>query len=266
MNGLVLKDVAIRYGRGQAERTAVSGVNLATATGSALGLVGESGCGKSSLARAIAGMQPISDGQILLDGRDVASLRRGGQPFPIQLVFQNSLAALDPRRTAGQSISEALEGRGIRGRAAEALVEHHLDQVELDPAHGRQRPGQLSGGQRQRVAIARALAAQPQVIVADEITSALDVSVQAAILNLLVRLRAELGFTLVFISHNLAAVRFISDEIAVMRAGHIVESGPAEAVTNNPSHPYTRTLLEAAPWLGARQNAQPVLDLRTEKA
>lgn len=264
MSGLVLEDVTIRYGQGRAQRTAVDAVSLSAPRGGALGLVGESGCGKSSLARAIAGLLPINSGGIRLDGRDIRSLRRPGRPFPIQLIFQNSLAALNPRMSAGASIREALEARGVEGRKAALLVEHHLDQVGLDAARQHHRPGELSGGQRQRVAIARALAAGPEVIVADEITSALDVSVQAAVLNLLVKLRRELGFTLVFISHNLAAVRFISDEIAVMHAGKVVETGLAEEIIRAPRRPYTRALLEAAPRLAVAGSCQGLAEQHRE--
>lgn len=266
MSGLRLENVTIQYGRGRIRRTAVKGVDLAIADGEAIGLVGESGCGKSSLARAIAGLQPLAAGAIRLDGRDIAALRRPGRPSPVQLIFQDSLAALDPRMTVGASIREAVEARGIRGARAGALVEHHLGQVGLDPARQHRRPAELSGGQRQRVAIARALAAAPRVIVADEITSALDVSVQAAVLNLLRELRRELGFTLVFISHNLAAVRFVSDRIAVMRGGVIVEAGGADDVLRAPAHPYTRALLDAVPRLRAPGGAGRPSDPSSEIA
>jgi peptide/nickel transport system ATP-binding protein len=258
MSGLRLEDVVVHRGGGSARRMVVDKVSLAVREGKAVGLVGESGCGKSSLARATVGLLPLSSGAVRLNGSDISALRRAGRPSPVQLIFQDSLAALDPQMSVGASIREALGGQRIGERQAVARIEHHLDQVGLDPECRVRRPRELSGGQRQRVAIARALAAEPQVIVADEITSALDVSVQAAVLNLLVRLRQDAGFSLVFISHNLAAVRFVSDEIAVMRRGVLVETGPADEIVTAPKQPYTRALLEAAPqlqatWLHARR-------------
>jgi peptide/nickel transport system ATP-binding protein len=249
MSELALEGVSIRYGRGVKAHIAVDDVRFRVESGRTLGIVGESGSGKSSLARAMVGLAPISSGRILLDGQDLTSQRQSGRPFPIQLVFQNSMAALNPRATASASIAEALTGRGVAKCEVSAMGDHYLDLVGLDAARGSQLPNQLSGGQRQRVAIARALAAEPKVLVADEITSALDVSVQAAILNLVMRLQAQLRFTLVFISHNLAAVRYLSDSIVVMHRGRVVESGPTNILTAAPQQAYTRDLLDAVPRL-----------------
>jgi peptide/nickel transport system ATP-binding protein len=166
----------------------------------------------------------------------------------VQLIFQNPAGALNSRRSCGASVAEALKPRfGSRSTAAD--VRSWFELVGLDPAMMTRRPAQLSGGQKQRVAIARALAARPRVLVADEITSALDLSVQASILNLLRSLRDRFGFTLVFISHDLPVVRYVCDDIAVMCGGRIVESGPAEAITRAPAHPYTRALFDAVPRL-----------------
>ncbi|PZQ64239.1 MAG: ABC transporter ATP-binding protein [Phenylobacterium zucineum] len=252
VKGLELRGVTIRYG-GQ---VAVRDVSLALPEGRALGIVGESGSGKSSLGRVMAGLQAPTSGAAMLDGVDLRRIQTPGRASPAQLIFQNPLAALNPRRAVRLALTEALAGRGITGARADDAAEEHLALVGLSPAHGARRPSELSGGQRQRVAIARALAAEPRLIVADEITSALDVSVQASVLNLLVELQHARGFTLVFISHNLPAVRYVADDILVMRHGEAVEHGPAETLTASPSHPYTRALLDAAPRLSPQPSPE----------
>jgi peptide/nickel transport system ATP-binding protein len=204
--------------------------------------VGESGSGKSTLARAAVGLVPVASGRILLDGQPLAP-RRGRRP--VQLVFQDPYSSLDPRMRVGASIAEAIpRDAGVDRRAEVARL---LGLVELDPERAHAYPGQLSGGQRQRVALARALAARPEVIVADEITSALDVSIQGTVLNLVRDLQRELGTSMLFISHNLAVVRYVATTIAVMYLGRIVEHGPAAQVLADPQHPYTRDLLAAVP-------------------
>ena len=241
MSELRFEDVSVRYGSGRRALTAVDGVRLTVPDGEIVGLVGESGSGKSTLARAAVGLAPVSAGRILLGGEPVPVR---GPRRPVQLVFQDPYSSLDPRMTIGASIGEAAP-RGDR----RAEVARLLDLVELDAALASSFPGQLSGGQRQRVALARALAARPDVVIADEITSALDVSIQGTVLNLLRRLQRELGMSMLFISHNLAVVRYVASSIAVLYLGRIVEHGPTEAVLADPQHPYTRDLLAALPGL-----------------
>lgn len=241
MSELRFDGVSVRYGG----LTAVDGVSLTVPSGSVVGLVGESGSGKSTLARAAVGLAPVSAGGVLLDGIDVSRLPRGRRP--IQMVFQDPYASLDPRMTIGESIAEAMPRRAFRGSARKAEVARLLELVNLDPDRSAVLPGQLSGGQRQRIALARALAGQPDVVIADEITSALDVSVQGAVLNLVRDVQTRLGLTMLFISHNLAVVRYISDYIAVMYLGRIVEFGTVDRLLADPQHPYTRELLDAAP-------------------
>jgi peptide/nickel transport system ATP-binding protein len=257
MTALSVRDLVVRYGA----TTAVGGVSFDIAEGSVLGLVGESGSGKSTVARAVVGLTP-SSGTVRIGGVDVSSApsrearraRRG-----VQLVFQDSRSSLDPRFTVEQCVLEGLGGSGLRQRSrlgrreASARVAELLELVSLDPNIARSRPERLSGGQRQRVAIARALGARPDLLIADEITSSLDVSVQAVVLNLLRRLRAELGLTMLFISHNLAVVRYMCDDLAVMLGGRIVEYGPVDKVIGQPEDPYTRTLLTAVPEIGQRR-------------
>jgi peptide/nickel transport system ATP-binding protein len=215
-----------------------------------VGLVGESGSGKSTLARAAVGLSPTTAGRVLLDGADVLRQPRGRRP--IQMVFQDPYSSLDPRMTVGDSIVEAMPRGAQRGGAARrAEVARLLGLVNLDADRADALPAQLSGGQRQRVAVARALAGNPKVVIADEITSALDVSVQGTVLNLVRDLQRRLGLSMLFISHNLAVVRYLSDVIAVMYLGRIVEVGPAERLLTDPQHPYTRDLLDAAPSLAA---------------
>jgi peptide/nickel transport system ATP-binding protein len=238
MTELRFEDVSVRYGA----LTAVDGVRLVVPDGEVVGLVGESGSGKSTLAKAAVGLAPVSAGRILLGGEPVPVR---GRRRPVQLVFQDPYSSLDPRMTIGASIGEAMPRRQRRTEVARLL-----DLVELDAELAGSFPGQLSGGQRQRVALARALAARPDVVIADEITSALDVSIQGTVLNLLRKLQRELGMSMLFISHNLAVVRYVATSIAVMYLGRIVEHGPTDAVLADPQHPYTRELLAALPEMG----------------
>ncbi len=243
MSELRFEDVSVRFGSRRRGMTAVDGVDLVVPDGEIVGLVGESGSGKSTLARAATGLAPLHGGRILLDG---VPLRHGSGPRPVQMVFQDPYSSLDPRMTVGDSIAEAIP-RGLSGTERRAEVARLLELVELGAGRASSFPGHLSGGQRQRVALARALAARPEVIIADEITSALDVSIQATVLNLVVGLQRELGTSMLFISHNLAVVRYVATTIAVMYLGRIVEHGPAEQVLSDPQHPYTRDLLAAVP-------------------
>jgi peptide/nickel transport system ATP-binding protein len=237
MSELRFEDVTLQYGT----LRAVDDVSLTVPAGQVVGLVGESGSGKSSLAATAVGLVAPTAGRVLVDGVDVQRLRPRDRR--LQMVFQDPYSSLDPRMSIGASIAEAMP-KGVDRKAEVARL---LDLVNLDPGRASSPPSRLSGGQRQRVALARALAGQPSVIVADEITSALDVSVQGAVLNLVRDLQRRLGLSMLFISHNLAVVRYVSDRIAVMRHGKIVEEGPAEQVLADPQHSYTRELLAAAP-------------------
>ncbi|WP_199434118.1 ABC transporter ATP-binding protein [Qaidamihabitans albus] len=239
MSELRFEGVSVRYGGHRHGLTAVDTVDLTVPEGRVVGLVGESGSGKSTLARAAVGLIPLTGGRILLGGQSVR--RRRSRP-PLQMVFQDPSSSLDPRMTIGDSIAEAVP-RGRPGRRAEVI--RLLELVGLSGDRARLYPAQLSGGQCQRVALARALAGDPRVIIADEITSALDVSIQGAVLNLVRDVQRELGLSVLFISHDLAVVRYVSDFIAVMYLGRIVEYGPADQVLARPRHPYTRELLAA---------------------
>ena len=230
---------------------AVDGVSLTVERGEILGLVGESGCGKSTLSRAVLQLVRPTAGTIALEGQNLSelsakALRRARLDF--QMVFQDPYASLNPRLTVYSTLLEALE---TRGRLAKAVrlprITALMESVGLDARLMLKYPHEFSGGQRQRIAIARALAPQPKLLVADEPVSALDVSIQSQILNLLLSLTRQLGLTMVFISHDLSVVRFLADRIAVMQAGKIVESGGAEMVADQPQHPYTQKLLAAVP-------------------
>lgn len=247
MSELTFEQVTVRFGTGSRTLTAVDSVDLTVPSGQVVGLVGESGSGKSTLARAAVGLTELGGGRILLDGVPLVHRSRG--PRPLQLVFQDPYSSLDPRMTIGNSIAEAVPRSADYSRAGE--VARLLELVDLDPEHASAYPSALSGGQRQRVALARALAGRPEVILADEITSALDVSVQGTVLNLVRDLQRRLHLSMLFISHNLAVVRYVSDYIAVMYLGRIVEFGPAAELLGDPQHPYTRELLAAAPRRGA---------------
>ncbi len=226
---------------------AVTDVSLAIGQGEVLGLVGESGCGKSTLGRIAAGILDPSEGRVALEGRPV---REGGRKRTtrIQTIFQDPFASLDPRMRIGRAIAEGPIAHGlIRRSEARADAARWLGRVGLDPSYADRLPHQFSGGQRQRIAIARALAMRPDMLICDEPVASLDVSIQAQIINLFLDLRRELGLTCLFISHDLSVVRHISDRIAVMYLGRIVEIGPAEAVYTAPRHPYTRALLDSLP-------------------
>lgn len=240
-----------RFMRGRAGVVrAVDGVSLEVQPGEVLGLVGESGCGKTTLARAVVRLAPITKGRVLFDGVDLGGLRpaalRAIRPR-LQMIFQDPYASLNPRMTVYDTLVEPLLAhrlvtRGEAGAAVNALMER----VGLARRFVRKYPHEFSGGQRQRIAIARALAPQPALLLADEPVSALDVSVQAQILNLLSELCRDSGLTLVLVSHDLAVVRYLASRVAVMYLGRIVEEGPAADVLAAPSHPYTRILLAAA--------------------
>jgi ABC-type glutathione transport system ATPase component len=230
---------------------ALDNISLSIMPGESVALVGESGSGKSTLGRAFARLVDIDHGAIRIDGKELSGLT--GRTLrqarsQIQLVFQDPYASLDPRFTVERTIAEPIVIHGLAGRRdAIERVQALLRRVGLDAASARRYPHQFSGGQRQRIAIARALAAEPRIIVADEPTSSLDVSIQAQVLDLLAELRDEKGIALLFISHDLAVVARIASRIAVMRAGRIVELGPTRVVLGEPRHPYTRALIAAAP-------------------
>lgn len=251
MSTLTFSQVSVRHGHA----LAVDAVDLTVSSGTVHGLVGESGSGKSTLAAAAVGLVRPSGGAILLDEADIsrgnAAARRARRR--VQLIFQDPYSALDPHMSIGASLMEAMRANGRESRRSrQHRVSELLEMVHIDPRRARDLPAAFSGGQRQRITIARALAAEPAVIIADEITSALDVSVQGVILNLLRELQSSLHLTMLFISHNLAVVRYVSDVVSVMREGRLVETGETEHTLSAPSHVYTRELLAAVPVLGSR--------------
>ncbi|WP_424814023.1 ABC transporter ATP-binding protein [Roseococcus sp. YIM B11640] len=229
---------------------AVDGVSFAIPKGTTLSLVGESGCGKSTVARLVVGLYGTTFGKVVFDGQDLQVARADStQRSRMQMIFQDPYASLNPRWRVADIISEPIRAFHIlRDKAAiQARVGELLMQVGLSPLDGQKFPHEFSGGQRQRISIARALSSNPEFLVCDEPTSALDVSVQAQILNLMKELQQRLGLTYLFISHNLAVVRQVSDRIGVMYLGKLVELAPAETLFEAPRHPYTRALMEAIP-------------------
>jgi len=233
---------------------AVDGISLSIKKGEILGLVGESGCGKSTLSRTIMQLIPSTSGDIILEGENLTTLSSNEvrkRRLDFQMIFQDPYASLNPRMTIYSTLSEALTQRKpqLKGNKKELMdaVVALMERVGLNPSFMKKYPHEFSGGQRQRIAIARALAPEPKLIIADEPVSALDVSIQSQILNLLLKLRDELNLTMIFISHDLSVVRYLADNIAVMYKGKIVEYGDGERVFNHPEHEYTKKLLEAIP-------------------
>jgi peptide/nickel transport system ATP-binding protein len=248
---LELRDVHRRFTvgagllRGKRTLHAVNGVSLALRRGEVLGLVGESGCGKSTLAKLLLGLHEPSSGEILVDGRSLASLDRRETARRVQPIFQDPYSSLNPRKTIGSIVGLPLEVHGVEpdAGARRRRVEEMMARVGLPPRFYHSYPNQLSGGQRQRVAIARALVMRPEVVICDEPTSALDVSVQSQILNLLEQMRREFDLTYLLISHNLAVVEHIATRVAVMYLGRIVEEADCATLFRAPRHPYTQALL-----------------------
>ncbi len=261
MTVLEAVDVVRHYLAGRAVLRAVDGVSFQLECGRTLAVVGESGCGKSTLARLCALMEPPTAGSVRINGADVAGPQRRRLQLQNQMVFQNPYASLNPRRSVGNALIEplAINRRGSRAeRAAEAR--QMLARVGMRPESFDRYPHQFSGGQRQRVAIARALMLRPAVVTADEPVSALDVSVQAQVLNLMRDLQDELGIAYLFISHDIAVVRHMANDVLVMYAGRPAEQGSRDAVLNRPRHPYTRLLLASTPFVdpARRQNAAAI--------
>jgi peptide/nickel transport system ATP-binding protein len=251
---LELRDVSVTYSRGGRHFTAVDGVSLTVAPNEIVGVVGESGAGKSTLGRAVLGLAPVAAGAVYFDGTDITRrghsrvrARRLEVAARLQAVFQDPNGSLNPTRTVRSSLAEPLVAQGRPRAEVTRRVEAMLDLVGLAAAAADRYPRQFSGGQRQRIAIARALMVSPSLVICDEPLTALDLSVQAQIINLLLRLRRELGLSYLFISHDMAAIRHLADRVAVLRGGRLVESGPTAQVCSRPSDPYTRALMDAAP-------------------
>lgn len=250
----VVKHFPVRgglFGGAKGKVHAVDGVDLTVLKGETVGLVGETGCGKSTLARCITRLYDLTDGEINFEGKDISRLSRGRlRPYrrEMQMIFQDPYGSLNPQRRVGSIIGDPLAIHNVAdGLERKRRVQELMELVGLNPEHYNRFPADFSGGQRQRVGVARALALRPKLLVCDEPVSALDVSIQAQILTLLVQLQQEFGLTYIFIAHDLAVVEHVSDHVAVMYLGKVVEQGPVEDLFLRPRHPYTAALLSAAP-------------------
>ena len=250
---LDIRDLRVAYpGRGLRRKPIeiLHGVSLDVRAGETVGLVGESGSGKSTLGRAALGLAPVTGGTITLDGEDIAHAtraRRRELAVDLQVIFQDPYSSLSPSLTVGDTLAEPLRARGVGSKEAARRVRDLLDLVHLPPDAAHRLPREFSGGQRQRVAIARAIALEPRLIVCDEPVSALDLTTQARILELLLEVQVRTGVAYLFVSHDLNVVRVLCHRVAVMRGGEIVEWGDGDTVTSTPSHPYTQRLLLASP-------------------
>jgi peptide/nickel transport system ATP-binding protein len=236
---------------------AVDNVTLSVAPGEVLALVGESGSGKTTFGRLIATLETPTDGQVIFDGKVVDKKNKAEIRKDIQMVFQNPYESLDPRGTVRSIVTEPLTRRHLSRGDVRSRFESVLSSVGLESGFAERHPRDLSGGQRQRVAVARAIISSPKLIVLDEPTSALDASVQSQVLNLLVDLRNQLDFSYLYITHNIATAKYISDRVATMYAGQIVEVGPTDNVMGSPKHPYTQALLKSVPSLDTKEVAAP---------
>ena len=260
-----VRDLSKQFPVGRGSKVhAVEHVSMSIARGETLAVVGESGCGKSTLAHLIIRLLDPTGGSVHLDGADITDLGpRGMRPHrqKMQIIFQDPFASLDPRRTVGRAVAEPLRVHGVASKTEiDERVDALFERVGLERSHTNQFPHQFSGGQRQRICIARALALEPQLVIADEAVSALDVSIQAQVVNLMMDLQDEMGLSYLFISHDLAVVERISHRVAVMYLGQIVELGPRHAIFENPQHSYTKRLLSAVPVADPRKRVdRPLL-------
>jgi peptide/nickel transport system ATP-binding protein len=248
---LRVRDLVVTFGSGQHAVSAVAGVSFDIYEGETLGLVGESGCGKSTTGRALMRIIEPSSGLVELEGTDVTKLKGGvlrNARTRMQMIFQDPISSLNPRRRVKDIVAEPLDcWKSVKGAERDVIISDLLNKVGIDPdVYGNRYARQFSGGQCQRISIARSLAMRPKLLICDEMVSALDVSIQAQILNLLADLKAEYGLTLLFIAHDLAVVKNVSDRVAVMYLGKICELGPADTLYDAPAHPYTKFLLGAA--------------------
>ncbi|WNI21527.1 ATP-binding cassette domain-containing protein [Streptomyces sp. ITFR-16] len=250
---LAVRDLRVSFpGKGwrAPETEVLKGVDLAVRPGETLGLVGESGSGKSTIGRAVLGLVPVRSGSISFDGEPIEradTRRRRALSRDLQVIFQDPYTSLNPARTIGDTLAEPLIGQGTGAREARGRVGELLDRVHLPADAADRLPREFSGGQRQRVAIARALALRPRLVICDEPVSALDLTTQRTVLDLLLEIQRETGVAYLFVSHDLSVVRFMSHRVAVIHRGEIVETGDAATVTSRPDHAYTRTLLLASP-------------------
>jgi peptide/nickel transport system ATP-binding protein len=274
---LEVRDLVVRYGSGRKARhapPAVDRVSFDIAPGETLGLVGESGSGKSTIGKAVLGLQPPSAGTVKLHGQDITTMslkQRSRVVADLRVVFQDPYSSLNPSRTIGQTLVEPLRLMGVKGADALAKARAGLESVGLPADAADRYPSQFSGGQRQRIAIARALVCDPKVLVLDEPVSALDLSTQAQVLNLLADLRDQRGLAFLFIAHDLGVVRFLAQRTVVLYRGQIMETGPVESVNNRSRHPYTAALTAAAPVprpaeQAARRTAREALGIGTAGA